>query len=139
MATKSFMELDVWKKSHQLVLGIYKATKAFPAEEIYGLTSQIRRAVISVPSNIAEGYKRLTKSEKIRYFNIAQSSLEEVKYYLFLARELDYYNTSDDYNCAEEIGKMLDAYIILMLFDFACLPVQRFICLPGGRQVEGMT
>lgn len=64
MATRSFEELEVWKKAHMLVLEIYKATQVFPKEELFGITTQIRRSAISIPANIAEGYKRLSKNEK---------------------------------------------------------------------------
>ncbi len=110
--TKTFFELEVWKKSHKFVLEIYILTKDFPKEEFYGLTSQIRRASISIPANIAEGYKRKGKADKIRFYNISQSSLEEVKYFLFLSKELGYINNETKLtNIAEEISKMLDMYI----------------------------
>lgn len=110
--TKSYLELEVWKKAHQLVLEVYSITKDFPKSETFGLTSQIRRASISVPANIVEGYKRLGKADKIRFYNIAQSSLEEVKYFLFLSDELGLIKEySRIKNLAEEVSKMLDGYI----------------------------
>ena len=109
--SKSFQELNVWQKSHNLVLEIYKISKSFPKEEIFGLIGQIRRAGVSIPANIAEGYKRLGKQDKIRFFNIAQSSLEEVKYYLILIKDLGYSETKILSDLAIEIGKMLNAYI----------------------------
>ena len=111
MATRSFEELEVWKKAHMLVLEIYKATQVFPKEELFGITTQIRRSAISIPANIAEGYKRLSKNEKIRFFNIAQSSLEEVKYYLLLTQELNIAPGFELQQKSNEIGKMLDIYI----------------------------
>ncbi|GJQ57924.1 MAG: hypothetical protein SCALA701_07250 [Candidatus Scalindua sp.] len=79
---KSFQELVVWQKAHELVLSIYRFSKDFPKSEMYGLTSQIRRAAISVPANIAEGFKKRGKADKCRFMNIAQGSLEECRYYL---------------------------------------------------------
>jgi len=108
---RSFEDLIVWQKAHALVLEIYSITKAFPKEELYSLTSQLRRAAISIPANIAEGFGRSSKSEKIRFFNISQGSLSEVKYFLILSNDLQYYNTSELRIKAEEISKMLDKYI----------------------------
>jgi len=91
---------------------VYLITKDFPKIETFGLTSQIRRAVVSIPANIVEGYKRLGKADKIRFYNIAQSSLEEVKYYLFLSDELGLIKEYPQIkNMAEEVSKMLDGYI----------------------------
>lgn len=111
MATKTFQELQVWKKAHILVLDVYKLTNDFPSNELYGLTTQIRRASISVPANIVEGYKRNGKAEKVRFYNIAQASLEEVKYLLLLSFDLNYSNNNELYNFADEVSKMLEAYI----------------------------
>ena len=79
---KSFADLLVWQKSHKFVLAIYKLTENFPKNEMYGLTSQLRRAAVSIPANIAEGFRRRSKTEKIRFMNIAHSSLEECNYYM---------------------------------------------------------
>ncbi len=108
---KSFQDLVVWQKAHKFVLGIYKATAGFPKEEAYGLTSQIRRASVSVPANIAEGFKKTGKADKIRYYNIAQGSLEECRYYLLLAKDLGYCDSVTLYENAEEISKLLAGYI----------------------------
>src|SRR4030067_135823 len=110
MKSKSFKELIVWQKAHQFVLAVYKMTKSFPKEEIFGLTSQFRRAAVSIPANIAEGYRKRGKSDKVRFFNISEGSLEECKYYLILSRDLNYSNNDDLLNKAEEIGKLLYAY-----------------------------
>ncbi|HLL90775.1 MAG TPA: four helix bundle protein [Tepidisphaeraceae bacterium] len=75
----------MWQKAHQLVLDVYAMTRRFPREEMFGLSSQMRRAAISVPANIAEGFKKSGKPDKLRFYNIAQGSLEEVRYYLLLA------------------------------------------------------
>jgi four helix bundle protein len=85
---KRFEELIVWQKSHQLTLLVYKVTAAYPKHELYGLVSQMRRAAVSVPANIAEGFKRRTSPDKARCLNIAQASLEEVRYYFLLSRDL---------------------------------------------------
>jgi len=110
--SKSFFELAVWQKAHKLVLEVYIITKDFPQNELFGLTSQIRRASISIPANIAEGYKRMGKSDKVRFYNISQASLEEVKYFIFLSKELGYTNEYTKLkNLTEEVSKMLDSYI----------------------------
>ena len=76
MPAKSFQDLIVQQKAHQLVLSIYQFSEAFPGKEMYGLTSQLRRAVVSVAANIAEGFKKTGKRDKIRFLNVAQGSLE---------------------------------------------------------------
>jgi four helix bundle protein len=91
---KTFHDLIVWQKAHQFVLSVYKTTKHFPKEEMYGLTSQLRRAAISIPANIAEGFKKRGKPDKCRFMNIAQGSLEECRYYLILSRDLGYIETN---------------------------------------------
>ncbi len=108
---KSFQDLIVWQKAHSFVVEIYKITAHFPKTEIYGLTSQFRRAAVSIPANIAEGFKKTGKADKIRYYNIAQGSLEESRYYLLLAKDIDYCDTSKLSDQAEEISKLLGAYI----------------------------
>ncbi len=107
----SFRDLIIWEKSHHLVLIIYKSTKSFPKEETYGLTSQMRRAATSIPANIAEGYKRTGNKDKIRFYNIAQSSLEELRYYLILSKDLNLIIPDDAEMLANEVSKMLEAYI----------------------------
>ncbi|MBA7684725.1 hypothetical protein ES703_93132 [subsurface metagenome] len=91
----SFQDLIVWQKAHQFVLSVYRYTHNFPKEELYCLTSQLRRSAISIPANIAEGFKKKGKADKTRYFNIAQGSLEEARYYLILANELGYGDSSN--------------------------------------------
>lgn len=107
---KSFKELIVWQKAHALVLSIYKMSLNLPKEELYGITSQIRRAAISIPANIAEGFTRKTNAEKLRFFNISQGSLEEVRYYLILIEDLNYAKTSELTTLLEEVSKILNAY-----------------------------
>lgn len=92
---KRFEDLVVWQKAHRLVLGVYQITHAFPRHELYGLTSQLRRSAVSIPANIAEGFKKTGQQGKTRYWNIAQGSLEEVRYDLTLARDLGYVSDGD--------------------------------------------
>lgn len=107
---RSFQDLVVWQKAHQFALGIYSFTKAFPKEETYGLTAQLRRSAISIPANIAEGFKKRGKADKTRYLNIAQGSLEESRYYLILAKDLGYGDSSRLLTLLEEVSKLLQAY-----------------------------
>ena len=92
------------------VLEIYKLSQKFPKSELYGLTSQIRRAAISIPANIVEGFKRRGKNDKLRFLNIAQSSLVEVHYYLILCHDLGYGDTEKFLEQINEIGKILESY-----------------------------
>ena len=110
METKSFKDLIVWQKAHQFVLDVYNYTKLFPSDEIFGLTSQFRRAAVSITANIAEGFKRTGKKDKVRFYNISHSSLEECRYYLILARDLKYGDNKEMENNLEEVSKMLDSY-----------------------------
>jgi four helix bundle protein len=107
---KSFQDLHVWQKAHQLVLDVYQLSRGFPSSEIYGLTSQLRRAAVSIPANIAEGFRKRGKADKARFLNIAQGSLEEVRYYLILSKDLSYADVTKQLTLAEEVSKMLDAY-----------------------------
>jgi len=108
--TKKFTDLIVWQKAHQLVLRVYQITKTFSGEEIYGLTSQLRRAAVSVPNNIAEAYKKRSVKYKLYFLNISETSLEKTKYLLILSNDLKYAQTSELFNDAEEIGRLLNAY-----------------------------
>lgn len=87
---KDFRDLKVWEKAHELTLSIYRATKEFPRDEMYGLTSQLRRAAMSIPANIAEGCGRGTDADFSRFLQYAMGSSSEVEYELLLARELAY-------------------------------------------------
>ncbi len=112
MKTEKFQDLKVWNKAHRLVLDIYKLTQSFPAEEKFGLVSQLKKCAVSVPANIAEGYKRNTYKQKINFYNIAQGSLEEVNYYLILSQDLGFIkNTNPLLSSTNEIGKMLTGLI----------------------------
>jgi four helix bundle protein len=105
---RDFRGLAVWQKSHKLVLEIYKITKEFPSEERFGLISQIRRAAVSVPANITEGFRKRGVKNKINFYNIAQASLDEVIYYLILSKDLGYLISNEEMMAdSEEIHKML--------------------------------
>ncbi|MBK5938203.1 four helix bundle protein [Halochromatium roseum] len=107
---KSYQELVVWEKSMELVERVYRMTKVFPAEEMYGLSSQLRRAAVSVPSNIAEGQARRSKAEFLRFLSIAQGSRAEVETQTLIAERLGYVSKqqiSEIVLLLEEIAKML--------------------------------
>ena len=107
---KSFEQLIVWQKAHQFVLDVYRLMESFPRKEMYGLSSQLRRAAVSIPANIAEGFKKCGRADKVRFLNIAQGSLEECRYYLILARDLKYADISQLNLQLAEISKILEAY-----------------------------
>ena len=86
-------------------------TEKFPKHELYGLTSQLRRAAVPIPANFAEGFGKPTKPDKLRFYGISQGSLEECRYYLILAQDLGYADTSQLKNKLEEVGKMLGSYM----------------------------
>lgn len=94
---KHFSHLITWQKNHKLVLEVYKLTKKFPKDELFGLVSQTRRAVCSITGNIAEGYGRYHYNDKIRFYTIARGSSSEVQNYLIIAKDLDFI-TKDDFN-----------------------------------------
>ena len=107
-----FQQLEAWKEAHKLVLMVYRTTKDFPSEERFGLVSQMRRAAISIPANIAEGFKRRGLQEKIRFYNMAESSLEELKYFFILSKDLEYISSDDDLMAqAERVGRLLNGLI----------------------------
>lgn len=109
-----FQEIIAWQKGHALVLWIYKITKQFPSDERYRLVDQLCRAAISFPANIAEGFKRQTKKDSIRFYIIALGSLEETKYHLLLSKDLEYIG-QEEYNqlsqLTNECGRLLHAWI----------------------------
>jgi four helix bundle protein len=107
---QTFRDLIVWQKAHQFVLGAYKESQRFPREETYGLTSQFRRAAVSIAANIAEGFKKRSQQDKARFLNIAHGSLEECRYYLILIADLDYGDTTHLNEQLEEVSKLLTSY-----------------------------
>jgi four helix bundle protein len=114
---KSFEDVEIWQKAHEWVLAIYRFSEDFPKHELFGLSSQLRRAAVSVPANFAEGFKKIGKADKLRFYNIAQGSLEECRYYLILARDLGYGRVDDFQAQAITIGKMLNAYMAAIARD----------------------
>lgn len=107
-------KLIVWQKSHELTLKIYEITKDFPKDEQFGLTSQIRRAAVSIPSNIVEGKARGSNKDYKRFLLIARGSLEETKYQLLLAKDLKYIDEQkykDVLNLSKDVGRLLAGLI----------------------------
>lgn len=102
-AAKTFRDLIVWQKSYEFVLQCYRFTARFPRAEVYCLTSQMRRGAISIPANIAEGFKKRGLPDKTRFLNIAQGSVEECRYYLILAQDLGYGDSTGLHNLLEEV------------------------------------
>ena len=115
MPAKTFQDVEVWKKAHAWVLNVYRFTEKFPKHELFGLTSQLRRATVSIPANFAEGFKKKGHADKARFYNIAQGSLEECRYYMILARALGYGDITILLESLEEVSKMLEAYSRSML------------------------
>ena len=111
MPSRSFQDVRLWQKAHTWVLGIYRLTEGFPKHELFGLTSQLRRAAVSIPANFAEGFKKQGHADKVRFYNIAQGSLEECRYYLILANDLGYGGVDQLNDGLEEISRMLESYI----------------------------
>ena len=107
---KTFRDLVVWGKAHEFVLSVYRFTAAFPKQETYGLASQMRRAAVSIPANIAEGFGKRGKADKARFMNIAEGSLEESRYYLILAEDLGYGSSAPPTKSLEEVSRLLGAY-----------------------------
>lgn len=115
---QTFQNILAWQKAYDFVLDVYKYTKSFPESEKYGLISQFQRAAVSVIANIAEGYKKIGKADKLRFMNISQGSLEECRCYVILSRDLGYID-NDVYNILyskiEEASKLLNGYCKAML------------------------
>ena len=108
---QTYEDLIAWQKAHALVLSVYQLTKTFPKDELFGLTSQLRRAAVSITSNIVEGFSRHSNIEKIRFYNISESSCQEVHYQLRLAHELSYSQTLQEREQAQEISKIIAGLI----------------------------
>jgi four helix bundle protein len=107
---RTFEDLIVWQKAHAWVLAVYRFTEGFPTKETYGVISQLRRAAVSVPANIAEGFKKTGVADKRRFMNTAQGSLEECRYYLILSRDLGYGDPRQHMIQLEEVSRLLTAY-----------------------------
>ena len=113
MALYGFENVIAWQKAHVFVLSVYRLTKSFPKEELFGLTSQFRRAAVSIEANIVEGYKKLSKADKLRFLNISQASLEECRNYIILSRDLEYIdeeNINTLYQQIEQASWFLNKY-----------------------------
>ena len=89
----SFEHLVAWQKAHEFTVRVYQITRTFPQDELFGLTSQFRRAAVSIEANIAEGYKKLSKVDKLRFLNISEGSIAECRNYIILSRDLNYINS----------------------------------------------
>ena len=112
---KTFLDLIVWQKAHQYILQVYHATSKFPKEELFGLTSQYRKASISIAANIAEGFKKRSVKDKAKFMNIAQGSIEECRYYEILSKDLNYYIDPVQNDLLDEVARLLSAYHNAML------------------------
>jgi four helix bundle protein len=107
-----FEQLEVWQEAHKLVLMVYRVTKEFPSDERFGLVSQMRRAAVSIPANIAEGFKRRGIQDKIRFYNTSEGSLEELKYFFILSKDLEFISSNNDLMAqAETVGRLLNGLI----------------------------
>jgi four helix bundle protein len=114
MTIKTFREIVAWQKSHELVLLVYVLTAKYPKHELFGLTSQSRRCSVSIPSNIAEGFKRKSKNDSLHFYNMAEASLEELKYQLLLAKDLKYITEVEYqkvFNLSEDVGRLINGWI----------------------------
>lgn len=113
--TTRFEDVIAWQKARVFINHVYNATKGFPAEERFGLTSQFQRAAVSIAANIAEGYKRMGKDDKLRFYNYSQGSLEECRCYIYLSKDFNYISSDEAnemINEIEETSKILNGYII---------------------------
>jgi four helix bundle protein len=111
--TFSFENIMAWQKAHSLTILVYQITRNFPEDERFGLTSQFRRAAVSVEANIAEGYKKISKADKLRFLNISEGSLAECRNYIILSRDLCFINEEEYtslYLALEESSRLLTAY-----------------------------
>jgi four helix bundle protein len=117
---RTFQDLIVWRKAHEFALGVYEFNATFPKQETYGLCSQMRRAAVSVPANIAEGFRRHGKADKVRFMNTAEGSLEECRYYLILAQDLSYGSAQKLRVLLEETSRLLNGYSMAIQASAAC-------------------
>jgi four helix bundle protein len=113
MADKSqnFREVLVWQKAHAFTLAVYRASEPFPKHELFALTSQLRRSAASIPANFVEGFRKRTKPDKLKFYNIAQGSADECLYHLILAHDLGYTDTTALQTNLEEVSRLLQGYI----------------------------
>jgi four helix bundle protein len=119
VAIKAYFDLDVWNKAMDLVVAVYQVSASFPREEAFGLSSQVRRAAVSVPSNIAEGHSRKSTAEFMRHISIAQGSLSELETQLLISERLGYITSGQQeelLGASSEIGKMLNGLQVSLSF-----------------------
>ncbi|HVS52522.1 MAG TPA: four helix bundle protein [Opitutaceae bacterium] len=109
--SQSFRDVVVWRKAHAFTLKVYRCTDSFPKHELFALTNQLRRAAASIPSNFVEGFRKRTKPDKLRFYNIAQGSADECLYQLILAHDLSYADTTGLQADLEEVARLLQGYI----------------------------
>jgi four helix bundle protein len=107
---KTFEDLLVWQKAHLFVLDVYRITGTFPNHEVFGLTSQFRRAAVSIAANIAEGFRKRSNTDKVRFYNIARGSVEECRYYMILSKDLGYCDAPYTASLLDEVSKLLEAF-----------------------------
>jgi len=112
---QSFRDLLVWQKAHRFVLAIYEFTSRLPKQETYGLSLQMRRAAVSIPANIAEGFRKRSRPDKARFMNMAEGSVEESRYDLIVAQDLGYGQTGQLMASLEEVSRLLYAYAASLL------------------------
>ncbi len=114
MAIKSFKDIYAWQKAHKLTLLVYQLTKKYPKDELFGLVSQTRRSIVSVPSNLVEGFRRFGSQDDLHFCNIAHASLDEARYQMMLANDLGYIK-QEEYlefeSLAEETAKLIHLWI----------------------------
>jgi four helix bundle protein len=111
---RSFQQLDAWKKAHALILDIYKVTRKFPAEELYGIVSQMKRAASSITANIAEGFSRYHYNDKVRFYLNARGSVSELQNFLFLSRDLSFIDEkifAPLYATSEDVAKLINGMV----------------------------
>jgi four helix bundle protein len=120
--SKRFEDVRVWQKAHAFTLNVYALTQTFPKHELFSLTSQLRRAAISIPANFAEGFRKRSKPEKARYYSIAETSAEECRYYLILAEDLGYATTGELRAQLAEVCGKLERYTQSMLNAHYLMP-----------------
>ena len=109
--SQSFRDVVVWQKAHAFALALNRITEPFPKHELFALTSQLRRAASRIPSNFVEGFRKRTKPDKLKFYNIAQGSADECLYQLILAHDLRYADTSALQADLEEVSRLLQGYI----------------------------
>jgi four helix bundle protein len=107
---RTFRDLVVWRKAREFVLAVHRFTGAFPGREIYGLSSQMRKAAVSIAANIAEGFRKRSMADTARFMNAAEGSIEESRYYLILSQDLGYGETGTLMELLEEVSRLLNAY-----------------------------